>query len=291
MKTLVSGKWQMFSKLQLDNCRLYVSKPNILTEIEVSTGKGTANVAGRSLELPPKASSGVVLNTVQIFSSIFNHCIQNISMGDMGIVLSIPYHDHSVKTVRWPRHKKEGRKRGHLRAAHCSFQSVVLRRVAALWVWTQSGFTSSSAWFACKGCSSAFYDHPVALWKNIFNFVEEFFCQGYKCRPSPRHFYGFPCVFHRFYVLLQMGPGSPDDNFSFPLAAAGLHRLAGKVFVTASSPLSVSGNRTLCCWVERNDSFLLWQHPSCIDKHHHKFGIHLSESRRPRFSIPHKIID
>lgn len=76
-------------------------------------------------------------------------------------------------------------------------------------------------------------------------------------RPSPRHFYGFPCVFHSFYVLLQMGPSFPNDNFSFPLTVTGLHRLASKVFVTASSPLSVSSNRTLCCLVEENDSFQL----------------------------------
>lgn len=151
--------------------------------------------------------------------------------------------------------------------------------------------TNRSMWFAWKGCSSAFYDHPVALWKSIFNFVQEFFCQGYKYRPSPSHFYGSPCVFHSFYVLLQMGPGFPNDNFSFPPTAVGLHRLASKVFVTASSPLSVSSNRTLWYWVGKNDSFLLWQRLSFIDEHRHKFGIHLSKSRRLRFSIPHKIID
>ena len=56
----------------------------------------------------------------------------------------------------------------------------------------------------------------------FFNFVKEAFCQRYKWRPSPRHFYGFPCVFHSFYVLLQMGPSFPNDN-SFPPTAAGLH--------------------------------------------------------------------
>lgn len=41
MKTLISGKWSMFSKLQLDNCGLPVSKPNTLTEVEVNhTGRG-----------------------------------------------------------------------------------------------------------------------------------------------------------------------------------------------------------------------------------------------------------
>lgn len=45
MKTLISGKLQMFSKLQLDNCRIYVSKPNILTEVEINIGKGIAIMA------------------------------------------------------------------------------------------------------------------------------------------------------------------------------------------------------------------------------------------------------
>lgn len=150
--------------------------------------------------------------------------------------------------------------------------------------------TGRSVWFAWKGCSSAFYDYPDALWKSIFSFFKECFCQGYKCRPSPHHFYEFPFMFHSFHVL-QMGLSFPNDNFSFPLTDAGFHRLASKVFVTASSFLSVSSSQTLCCWEEENDCFLPWQYLSFIDKHYHKFGIHLSKSRRLRFSIPHKTID
>lgn len=164
--------------------------------------------------------------------------------------------------------------------------------VTISWVWTQSSYQPIDPCdLPGRAAVQLFMTTLLPYEKGIFNFVQEFFCQGYKYRPSPSHFYGSPCVFHSFYVLLQMGPGFPNDNFSFPPTAVGLHRLASKVFVTAFPPLSVSSNRTLWYWVGKNDSFLLWQRLSFIDEHRHKFGIHLSKSRRLRFSIPHKIID
>lgn len=164
--------------------------------------------------------------------------------------------------LRWycqKRHKKEEKKVGYLKHLILVFSMLCFCIVAIPQVLNPEQLSASrTVWFAWKACSSVFYDYSDALWKTIFSFDKECFCQGYKYRPSHYRFYEFPFMFHSFHVL-QMGPSFPNDNFSFPLTDAGLHWLASKVFVTASSLLSVSSSQTLCCCKEENDCFLSWQ--------------------------------
>ena len=113
-------------------------------------------------------------------------------------------------------------------------------------VWTQSSYQLVHQHdLPGKATVQLFMVIPLPYETAFFNVVEEFFCQRYKWRPSPRHFYGFPCVFHSFYVLLKMGLSFPTDSFSFPQTAAGLHRLASKVFVNASFPHSCLSHQDL----------------------------------------------
>lgn len=164
--------------------------------------------------------------------------------------------------------------------------------MAIPWVWTWSSYQLVDRYDLPGKAVGQLFMVTLLLYESVFSILlKSLPARDTNGETLAMSFLWVPCVFHSFYVLLQMGPNFPNDNFSFPLTATGLHRLASKLFVTASSPLSFSSNRTLCCWVEENDSFLLWQHLAFIDKCHHKFGKHLSKSGRPRFSIPHKIID
>lgn len=165
---------------------------------------------GRSLELPSKASSWVFLNSVHRFISILNHSIQNISTGDRKMVLFSPspwsYHGNCEMTAS--EKTKEGRKGvEYLKTAHFRFQRIMLLNCG-----NSSGMnpkqlsTSRSAWFTWKGCSSGFYGYPIALWKCIFNFVEESFCQGYRWRdPCLVIFMGSPVCFIVFMCCYKWG--------------------------------------------------------------------------------------
>ena len=139
---------------------------------------------------------------------------------------------------RWQyqkRLKKEGKKWGYLKT-HFSFQhNVLLRGGRSSGVNLEQYQLVHQYDLPGKAAVQLFMVILLRYESTFFNFVKEAFCQRYKWRPSPRHFYGFPCVFHSFYVLLQMGPSFPNDN-SFPPTAAGLHWLASKVFVNASFP-------------------------------------------------------
>lgn len=116
----------------------------------------------------------------------------------------------------------------------------------------------------------------LLLYENAFSILLEFFLPVEQMETLAKSFYGIPCVFQSLYVLLQMRPHFPNDNFSFPLTALELHPLASKVFLSASFLHSVFSSRTLCCEVEENNRFLPLQHLSYTEKHHHKFDIYLS---------------
>lgn len=142
MKTLISVKLQMFSKLQLDNCRLYVSKPNILTEIEINIGKGIASMAGALnclLGCPVE-----LFWTLSKFSVTFGIIPSKIFPRRRWRLFYLSHtHDHTMQTMRWQcqkRHKKEGKKIGYLKTAPFSFQYVVLLHGAISWMWTQSSY-------------------------------------------------------------------------------------------------------------------------------------------------------
>lgn len=97
MQTLISGKWQMFSKLQLENCRFSVPKLNILTEIEVSIENGIINMAG-ALTCLLKCPVGVSWTLSTFSAGFWIIPSERFALETWGLFYLSHTHDHTMET-------------------------------------------------------------------------------------------------------------------------------------------------------------------------------------------------